>query len=69
MDVEPVVMFSVAPGLNGYTGARRDALHDRITEALEAHPGVVAVGQSALPLFGDFAFTVPIRSIDRRAAS
>ncbi len=64
MDVEPVVQFSVAPGLNGYTGARRDALHDRIMEALEAHPGVVAVGQSALPLFGDFVFTVPIRSID-----
>jgi predicted permease len=64
MDVESVVQFSVAPGLRGYSGARRDALHDRITEALEAHPGVVAVGQSALPLFGNFAFTVPIRSID-----
>ena len=38
MDVEPVVMFSVAPGLNGYTGERRDVLHDRITEALEAQP-------------------------------
>jgi predicted permease len=64
MNVESVVQFSVAPGLRGYSGARRDALHDRITEALESHPGVVAVGQSALPLFGDFVFTVPIRSID-----
>jgi predicted permease len=64
MDVESVVQFSVAPGLRGYTGARRDVLHDRITEALEAHPGVVAVSQSALPLFGNFTFTVPIRSID-----
>lgn len=64
MDVEPVVMFSVAPGLNGYTGARRDALHDRLLEALEAVPGVTAVGQSALPLFGNFMFTVPVRSLD-----
>ncbi len=64
MDVEPVVMFSVAPGLNGYTGARRDALHDRLEEALEAVPGVTAVGQSALPLFGNFMFTVPVRSLD-----
>jgi predicted permease len=64
MDVEPVVAFSLAPGLNGYTGAERDALHARITEALEAHPGVIAVGQSALPLFGDFAFTQSIRTID-----
>jgi predicted permease len=64
MDVEPVVMFSVAPGLNGYTGARRDALHDGITEALEANPGVVAVGQSALPLFGTFTFTTRIITID-----
>jgi predicted permease len=64
MDVEPVVMFSVAPGLNGYTGAGRDALHDRVTEALEAHPAVIAVGQSALPLFGNFAFTNRIGTID-----
>jgi putative ABC transport system permease protein len=56
MNVESVVMFSVSPGLNGHTGERRDALHERITEALEAQPGVLAVGQSALPLLGNFAF-------------
>ncbi len=67
MDVDPVVQFSVAPGLNGYTGARRDALHDRITEALEASPSVTAVGQSALPLFGAFAFTNQISTIDGEA--
>ena len=56
MNVESVAMFSVAPGLNGYTGERRDALHERITEALQAQPGVIAVGQSAMPLLANFAF-------------
>jgi predicted permease len=56
MNIESVVRFSVSPGLNGYTGERRDVLHERITEALKAQPGVVAVGQSALPLFASFEF-------------
>jgi putative ABC transport system permease protein len=64
MNVESVVQFSVSPGLNGYTGERRDALHERITEALEAQPGVLAVGQSALPLFSDFAFGGFVDTID-----
>jgi predicted permease len=63
MDVESVVRFSVSPGLNGYTGERRDVLHERLTEALEAIPGVRAVGQAALPLLGNFVFNGQVVSI------
>jgi hypothetical protein len=63
MNVESVVMFSVSPGLNGYRGERRDALHERITEALRSQPGVLAVGQSAIPLFANFAFNGGVDTI------
>ena len=63
MNTESAVMFSVAPGLNGYRGERRDALHERITESLERIPGVRAVGQSAMPIFANFAFNGGVDTI------
>jgi predicted permease len=63
MNLESAVMFSVSPGLNGFKGERRDALHERITESLEGIPGVSSVGQSAMPLFANFAFNGGVDTI------
>src|SRR5688572_26370937 len=63
MNLESAVMFSVAPGLNGFRGERRDALHERITESLESIPGVRSVGQSAMPIFANFAFNGGVDTI------
>ena len=62
MDVEAVVSFAITPRLNGYGAERVGALYDRVEEALAAHPGVVGVGSTWLPVlnagFGQRTFSV-----------
>jgi predicted permease len=50
---ENLLMFKVAPGLNGYKGARLAQLYERISERLEALPGAPKVTFSRTPLLAD----------------
>jgi predicted permease len=63
MSTESVVRFSVSPLLSGYASERLEALYDRIAVGLEAQPGVLSVGSSALPLLGNFAFRARVNSV------
>jgi predicted permease len=66
MDLESTISFSVLPRASGYDGERLDALYARITEALEAQPGVLSVGQSALPLLGGARFGGQVAAVAGR---
>jgi predicted permease len=50
---ENLLMFKVAPSLNGYKGARLAQLYERISERLEALPGASKVTFSRTPLLAD----------------
>ena len=45
-----LVMFSVFPGLNGYSPERAAAFFDRVEESLAAIPGVRSVSASSVPV-------------------
>jgi len=47
-----LLLFNVSPGLNGYQEERLSQLYDRMTERLEALPGVSKVTFSNFPLLG-----------------
>jgi predicted permease len=47
---ENVVMFSVSPGLNGYSTARSQELFERLEDELHALPGVTDAGGSLVQL-------------------
>jgi predicted permease len=49
-DAHNVVLFGVAPELNGYKGARLASLTSELQRRLRAVPGVTSVGYSAVPL-------------------
>jgi predicted permease len=49
-DAHNVVLFGVAPELNGYKGARLASLISELQRGLRAVPGVTSVGYSAVPL-------------------
>lgn len=63
VDADSALMFAVQPRGSGYEGDRLDALYARIVDALEAQPGVLSVGSSAIPLFGTFGFTGVVGSV------
>jgi predicted permease len=47
---ENLLLFNVEPGLNGYTNAQIAQLYQRLTERLEATPGVSSATVSLIPL-------------------
>jgi predicted permease len=49
---ENLMMFSIAPELNGYTAERSRALFERIEDELLALPGVTGVSAALVPLIG-----------------
>jgi predicted permease len=49
LDVDRVVMFGLAPMLNGYEPARSRALFARVEEEVAAIPGVTSVAASSVP--------------------
>jgi predicted permease len=53
LDREKLVLFSVAPGLNGYTGARLAEYYLQVHDRIAAVPGVSAVSFSAHGPIGD----------------
>jgi putative ABC transport system permease protein len=55
IDVDSLVTFSVTPRMNAYGPEQLADYYDRLEEALESQPGVLAVGSAGLPLLGDFA--------------
>lgn len=50
LDLDSVVMFSMAPAASGYDAERQRSLFDRLDEALEAIPGVSSATSSQVPL-------------------
>ena len=48
-----LVMFSLFPGLNGYSAERTAAFFDRVEESLAGIPGVRSVSASSLPVLAD----------------
>jgi hypothetical protein len=54
---ENLLLFSVEPGLNGYNTAQIAHLYQRITERLEAVPGVRSATMSMVPLLSGMART------------
>jgi predicted permease len=52
VQAENLIMFNVAPELNGYTPARSLALFERMEDELAALPGVTGVTASMVPLLG-----------------
>jgi predicted permease len=63
LTVDATVMFAVQPLAHGYEAERLDAVYDRIVEALQSQPGVVAVGSSPMPPLGTFGFSGRVASI------
>ena len=52
MRTENVVMFSLAPSLNGYETPRTRDLFDRVEAELAAQPGVTGVSAASVAVFG-----------------
>jgi predicted permease len=52
LSVDDVVTFRLSPQRNGYSGEQTRALYDRLTEELEAQPGVTGVTAALVPLIG-----------------
>ena len=54
---ENLLLFSIDPGLSGYNNAQTSPLYRRITEQLEAVPGVRSATMSMVPLLSGMART------------
>jgi predicted permease len=50
INIDNVVTFAIAPGLNGYDAPRRTTLYDRVDQELAGIPGVTGVTSSAVAL-------------------
>lgn len=57
---ENLLLFNVDPGLNAYTNAQIVQLYRRLTERLEAAPGVKAAAVSLIPLLAGRGRTISI---------
>jgi predicted permease len=57
---ENLLLFNVEPGLNGYTNAQIAQLYRRLTERLEATPGVKSATVSLIPLLAGYGRTSTI---------
>jgi len=55
-----LMSFSVDPSLNGYVDARAKDFFRRLTDGLEALPGVSSVGLSTMPLLQGYGWTNPV---------
>ena len=53
LEAENVVMFSVSPGLNGYTAEKSRQLFERIEDRLAALPGVTGVTSGTITLLSN----------------
>lgn len=52
LSVDDVVTFRLSPQRSGYSGEQTRALYDRLTEELDAQPGVTGVTAALVPLIG-----------------
>jgi predicted permease len=57
---EHLMAFSVDPSLNGYTDERTKHFFRRLTDDLQALPGVSSVGLSTMPILQGYGWTNPI---------
>jgi predicted permease len=55
-----LITFSVDPSLNGYSDERTKAFYQRLTEVLEATPGIDSVGLSTMPVLQGYAWENPV---------
>jgi predicted permease len=55
-----LMSFSVDPSLNGYVDARAKDFFRRLTDGLQALPGVSSVGLSTMPLLQGYGWTNPV---------
>lgn len=58
---ENLLLFKVQPELSGYKDDNVNALYARISERVEALPGVNSVTHSLLPLIGSGGFFMPLK--------
>jgi predicted permease len=57
---EHLMAFSVDPSLNGYTDERTKDFFRRLTDDLQALPGVSSVGLSTMPILQGYGWTNPV---------
>jgi predicted permease len=57
---ERLVTFRVDPSLNGYTDERTEDFFRRLTDSLQALPGVSSVGLSTMPFLQGYGWSNPV---------
>src|SRR5262249_8001342 len=58
--IERLMAFSVDPSMNGYSDERTKDFFRRLTDDLQALPGIKAVGLSTMPILQGYGWTNPV---------